>query len=388
MDTDTSKRQAWEEKAAKKYGIDRGRNRDFFQQVWETRGTSQSFEDFDSCVETAWPFYVRGTEQAAPTENGNTFSGDGYERSHEDGQPPGTVANLDERTEARIAAFSEYLAKIAACNKRVMHLRERICGGVTRTISREEALRYLEAHSVKEGKVIIGAPDTLPWPDGSISGRHFRVEEDSILGLLKDTAAYLKRHYPWSIDQAANFILCGVIPHAGIILGGRKKTADAGVAAHKFNRTTIKLEVDSWVPADEVRKAYLRMRHRAHSDDSSNLSSLQDLRIYQHPSPRNLDVFRFVVAESEIQVINAKERLGRLAIPSWRDLMKRWNNSLPADDPRRYSNYKNFSRDFKRAQRAVTGTDHGLPGIPGQPMSVAEAKKRGEAFRAFLNNRD
>lgn len=243
-------------------------------------------------------------------------------------------------------------------------------------------------HSVKEGKVIVGASDTLPWPDGSISGRHFRIQEDSILGFLRDTAEYLKKHYPWSMDQAANFILCGVVPRAGIILGGHKKTASAGVAAHKFNRTTIKLEVDSWVSADEVRKAYLRMRHKAHSDDSGNLSSLHDLRIYQHPSPRNLDVFRFVVAQSEVQVLNTRERLGCLNLPPWRDLMKCWNDSLPADDPRRYSNSRNFSRDFRRAQRAVTGTDHGLPGIPGQPMSLAEAKKRAEASHAFWSNRD
>lgn len=384
MDTSMSQRSEWEKKAAKKYGIDREINRDFFEQVWETRGVG-SLEDFDACVETAWPFYVRGKETTDSYAHGMVSGGESAQSQKQGGsQPPEPIAGMNERTGARIGAVSEYLAKIAACNKRVMHLRECICGGVTRTISHEEALRFLEARSTKGDKVIIDAPDTLPWPapepDGSVSGRYFRVQEDSVLEKLLDAAKYLERHYPWSVDQAANFILCGVVPKAGIILGKWKRSSggDSSVAAHKFNRATITLEVDSWVSADEVRTAYLHMRRRVHSADSGGFPPP---RLHKHPTPRNLDVFRFVVDQSKIRVINSRERLGRLELPPWRDLMERWNNSLrAADDPRRYSNYKNFQRDFRRAQSAVIGTNHGLPGVPGMPMSAAEVKAGSRLF--------
>lgn len=381
METNASTRTAWEKEIARKYRIDWEKDRDFFGLVWETDDVFHSLEDFDACAEAIWPIYVRVKERLVQFGRQGGPEDEQFDKQG-DYKPVEPMRGLGERTVSRIVAFSEYLAKIAACNKRVMHLRERICGGVARTLSSEKALEFLEAHSVEDAKVLIGHESTLLWPDGSISGRFFRDQEGSVLGDLLDTAKYLEKHYPWGVGQAARFVLCGDTPRAGVTLGKQSKTINSGVSAHMFNRATITLEVDSWVPADEVRKAYLNIQHRVYSDDFSSVSLPQGLR--KHPSPRNLEVFRFVVAQSTVQVINAKERLGRLELPSWRDLMRRWNDSLSAaDDPRHYSNPRNFQRDFKRAQRAVIGTDWGLPGVPGVPKSAAEAKRRGEDMLNF-----
>lgn len=384
MDTDTGKRTAWEKRAAEKHDIDLERGRGFFERVWQEPGASQSFEEFDACVEYAWPFWEASREQAMQSMS-YVISGEKDRQSEAQGSelPVKSSVELDERTGARISAFSQYLAKIAACDKRVMRLRGRVCGGVTRTMSREEALRFLEAHSMKGARVIVGAADTLPWPDGSVSGRHFRVQEGSVLEDLRDVAAYLKKHYPWSVDQAANFILCGVILSAGVIIGGREVSVNKGVAAHKYNRTTVKLEIDSWASADEVRKAYLQVRHKAHND-----SWLSGGPPRKHPAPRNLEVFRFVVDQSEVQVISAEQHLGRLELPPWRDMLKDWNGQLSNDDPWRYSDVRNFQRDFHRAQLAVIGTNQGLPGVPGMPMTAAELAEYGRRFVEAIRGRN
>lgn len=383
MDTKINKRASWEKEVASKYGIDPTRDRDFFDEVWAEEDNSSPFGslfEFELFVKNSWRFYERGREQAGQSVS-YVISGEGIGQplkrngqsstEHESSKGPGV--GLGEKTGARISAFSEYLAKIAACDKRVMRLRERICGGVTRTLPPEKALEFLEAHSVKGVKVLIGHEDTLPWPDGSASGRHFRVQEGSVLEDLRDAAAYFKKHYPWSIDQAANFILCDITPRAGVITGGHKRFINEGVAAHKYNRTTVKLEIDSWVSPDEVRKAYLQIQHKAHNDNHGGLPPLQGPR--KHPAPRNLAVFRFVVSQSYIEVIDSEHRLGRIELPRWRSMLESWNSSLSHDGPWRYSDVRNFQRDFHRAQLVVIGTGEGLPGVPGQPMTMDQLEE-------------
>ena len=55
---------------------------------------------------------------------------------------------------------------------------------------------------------------------------------------------------------------------------------------------------------------------------------------------------------------------------------------------RRYPEVRNFHRDFDRGQQAVIGTEWGLPGIPGQPLTyqekLVEAKASKERIMMML----
>jgi hypothetical protein len=141
----------------------------------------------------------------------------------------------------------------------------------------------------------------------------------------------------------------------------------AEVAAHTYNHTTIKLEVESWVPSELVRKAYSQLQRELHGDRNN-----------RRPSNRNVEVFRFVLDQSGIDIVNTKEYLARLELPPWRQMLDSWNKQFSEDDPRRYPDVRNFRRDFHRGQRVVIGTECGLPGIPGQPMSAKEKRKEAE----------
>jgi len=86
-------------------------------------------------------------------------------------------------------------------------------------------------------------------------------------------------------------------------------------------------------------------------------------------------VYRFVVDQSEIQIVNAEEYLARLKLPSWRRMLELWNELLPEPHSWRYKNVRNFQRDFRRGQEAIIGTKWGLPGVPGEPKNAEEAKE-------------
>jgi|SRR5215204_471930 len=361
------RRSTWNREVARKYGIDLVRDKEFLNKVWEDAGKSFThFEEFDAFVESAWSYYVLPRELPKGSESNGGFD-KGLRRGGDKGLEDSKV-KFDEDSKARAVAFSEYLAKITTTNRRVMRLRKRICGGLTRTISPEEAWEFLETHSIPGNEKVEGSVESLWWPDGSSHGKHFRVLEDSILGELQGVATYLEKRYPWTDDQAAYFILCGGVPQAATIRGTHISTAMAEVAAHNYNRTTIKLEVESWVPSELVRKAYSQLQRELHGDRNN-----------RRPSSRNVEVFRFVLDQSKINIVSTGKYLARLELPPWRQMLESWNKQFSEDDPRMYPDIRNFRRDFDRGQQAVIGTELGLPGIPGHPMTyrekAAEAKE-------------
>jgi hypothetical protein len=159
------------------------------------------------------------------------------------------------------------------------------------------------------------------------------------------------------------------VPQAATVRGTTRWHQNKGVAAHRYNRTTITLEVESWVPSDLVRKAYYRLqREIRHGPESRVYGS------YKQSSPRNVAVFRFVVDQIEIQLVNADEHLARLKFPSWRKMLELWNEQLEHHSWR-YQNVRNFRRDFMRGQEAIIGTQWGLPGVPGEPKNAEEVRK-------------
>lgn len=373
---------SWEKEVARKYGIDRNRDREFLARVWDREGPFHEFEEFEACVENAWSWYSL-REQAEGFEGSTSAD---VERPSES---PGTtydgrmshMVHFDEPTRFRLAGFSEYLAKIAACDRRVMRLRKRICGGVTRTLSPEKAFEFLENHSSPEHEKAGRSGAFLWWQDESSCVRRFRVSEDSVLEELHRAATYLDKHFPWAEDQATRFILCGSVPQAATIMGGYTAFANKGVPAHKFDRLRIKLEVEHWMSAEAVREAYCKLREKALSDKQM-LAQVSLGRA----GLRNMEIFGFVVGQSRVHVVSSEEHLGRLELPPWPDMVKRWNAQLSKDDPRRYTEAKYFKRDFKRAQKAVIGTNNGLPGIPGEPKTREELEELGRAVKKRFSN--
>lgn len=243
-------------------------------------------------------------------------------------RPIQDLVELDDETAERIRAFSKYLAKIASVDKNVLRYRKNNLGGFTKTITEEE---------VQE------------WPDRPA---------------LQKVCRYLTKHYPWTEDEARYFVLCGGVPQAVKIMGKVQSrwNAPLGVAAHKFSLQTIHLEIPAWMPSELVAKAYTILQRQAH-----------DGRDTRRPKERNVALFDFVLERARVELVSKDEYLARLKLPgTWADLMQEWNKFYGPGHPWHYTRASNFGR----GQKAVAGTKYALSGIPGQPMTVAQAKGR------------
>ena len=96
----------------------------------------------------------------------------------------------------------------------------------------------------------------------------------------------------------------------------------------------------------------------------------------RQPELHNVELFRFVVRHSRLQVVNREEGLAKLTIPQWKELRELWNEQYPEGHKWHYGKNREhrFSRDFYRGQQTVVGTKDGLPGVQGQPISRAEVQ--------------
>jgi hypothetical protein len=354
---------AWEQQVARNYGMDLPRDREFLDEVRDSLKNApfESFEDYDAYVENLWRFYILGREPAEGSEDGTSAGDDprGNSRRRVD-----VEIELDDETEARITALSEYLAKIAALDPCVTRFRAQTFGGLMKTVSPEEALEFLEAHCVLGCGNVKGPIRSLWWPDSIDYLRRFRVLEDSVLGELQRLVTHLKLRFPWTDDSAAYFVLCGGVPRAAPMRAKYTTHLGDGVGAHRYNRpTTITLEVASWAPSELVSKVYSQLQRKFHGGHTP-----------RGPGRRNMDVFRFVVNQSEVRIVNSEEYLARLKLPPWRRMLENWNRQFSEGDPQRYPDVRNFQRDFRRGQKGVIGTKWGLPGVPGQPMTAEDRK--------------
>jgi hypothetical protein len=251
-------------------------------------------------------------------------------------RPIQDLVQLDDDTERRIVAFSKYLAKIASVDKNVLRYRKNNLGGFMKTITEEVAQK--------------------------------RPDHPALLRVCR----HLTKHYPWTHDEARYFVLCGTTPQAVKIRGKVNSTSNApqGVAAHKFNSQTILLEMPAWLPSDLIRKAYLILQRQAHGGHEP-----------RRPKERNVAIFEFVLERARAKLVSGNEYLAKLEVPgTWSEIMRDWNELHGPGHPWHYAEVSNFSRDFGRGQEAVTGTKYALSGVPGQPMTLAQAKASEERF--------
>lgn len=224
----------------------------------------------------------------------------------------------DDYENARSEAYSAYLAKAAAGDRRVQRFRER---RLRRGLLTPEEAKDVENRS------------------------------QGFKGDLHRLCSYLSAHYPWSEDEAVRFVLTDEAPEVASLFG---RMSLSGNEQNLFSYGSIILTVEPWVSAESVERFYREMQ--------SQMLGRKPRKIEQ----RNLEVFRFVVEWGdavEWEVVRSyDEEVGYFTIrtrmlvgkPPWRKLLKLWNERYSEGHKWRYKDARNFQRDFNRAASVVS----------------------------------
>ena len=367
------------------FGIDPDADWQLLDWLWEdvTRDYAHEIEQDGS---EALSLMVDAARRACITRvqfsRGGTGGGQGSgSNAAGDENDLGNQIKFDPKTKTHVKALSEYLSKVAAVERRVIEFRRRYLGGPTATVLPAEVPCLLKTWSIDPGTE--SEDDVSLYWFGEERPTRFRGGYWSAIGTLDRLGDYLAKKYPWYKDQALDFVLCGGTQQVKTVSGKPTISSGKGPAAHRFNRCTISLEVEAWIPPELVKKAYARIQREARERGWGLVGGATTTR---RSYGRNAEVFRFVVGLSEIVVVSEKENLGKLVLSDrWRRLRELWDDHLSAGHAWRYgeNGWRNFHRDFMRGQKAAIGTEWGLPGYPGQPVTYAETQK---AWSIFVEN--
>ncbi len=154
---------------------------------------------------------------------------------------------------------------------------------------------------------------------------------DSIRRELCDRTTDLTEWYPWDELGAMMFVLTNVKPEIVPIriqaVTRERADVDAGVWPLLHDRTAIRMEIDPWVSADTVRRAYRAIRRGILRGVTRQLRG------------RALTILSFLV--------NHAEGVNKA---SWRELMAIWNQSQSDGHD---TDAANFARDVTRALGAI-----------------------------------
>jgi len=233
--------------------------------------------------------------------------------------PKGTM------TSARLEAVSRLAAEHAAGDAAVLLFRQRVLQRDT-PMTAEEAEAYLDRPEARQS--------AIPQPDGTMEFLRYHnghitydlwVWPDSPLDALRKLADTLAESYPWQPAQAAAFVLEGVIPLATPFMLGLRQPEHEG----RPRRAKLTMEVDLWMPAGEVLRAYREVQRAV-------------LPGHNRPiGPASIELVNYVKS------VRATESDRR---STWRTLLDRWNLEHPG---RRYASYRSFRSAFERASRSL-----------------------------------
>jgi hypothetical protein len=306
----------------------------------------------------------------------------------EDSEPPLELDNIES---PRSKAIEGYVAKMASCERSVFNFRDwYLNGGVllpeqARALVSSSAAAYLppyyfnpqrELHVPLVGhvatppgmkpvehdekgpytpvKMFVNPPGVeltakvrgtkellVPGEDGR--PQEVTVSEHSVLNELRKVSRRVLRWRPWNEEETNWFVLTGE-PPAIPAVEGRYRASRSDLITFG----TITMTIQPWVSAKTVRDFYQRLQSRLKEKKP------------RAPSERNLAVFRFVVDQQRVELPKAaagdsSERMKppKLACPSWRTLLERWNRVYPEGHRWHYKDVRNFSKDFRRAEQAV-----------------------------------
>jgi hypothetical protein len=298
---------------------------------------------------------------------------------------------------ARAEAVSEYVAKVASMDTETIRYRDQVLG---RTLTAEEAKRFLSSpvaalvrarirprakpqdvsyldyeleeqaeddsgpyrmlrygHAGRERETrlrpllqVPGRSDFLVYagdaifadewwqqiPDQHVDAlllpTHFDYSvvagSNSTLDVLMEQANKLVRRYLLEPAEAAWLILTGEPP--------KPKYMSASLSsldiAH-LSRAVLTLTVEPWVSPDNVKSYYQEIRQSVlHGAGCKH---------------RTVEVFRFVVAHTEIEESTLMET------PEWSRLCDLWNQEYPEDHPWHFSDYRDLRKSYTRGREAI-----------------------------------
>jgi len=226
---------------------------------------------------------------------------------------------------ARLEAVSRLAAEHAAGDEEILRFRQRVLHRDA-PMAAAEAEAYLDLPQAREAGVRLpdDALEILRYHNRHVT-HDLHVWPRSPLDKLRKLAESLAQSYPWQPAQAAAFVLEGLIPLATpFMLRLPQPQHD-----NRPRRAKLIMEIDLWIPADEVLRAYREVQREV---------------LPGHNRP---------ISQGSIELVNhvMRERASQIdPQPTWQRLMDGWNTEHPS---RRYANFRNFRSAFERASRSL-----------------------------------
>lgn len=164
------------------------------------------------------------------------------------------------------------------------------------------------------------------------------VYPNSVLDDLWQLSRRLSKDFcgAWDETQVVWFVLTGET-----VLPRTRRGSYHGDASQYLAHGTIVLEVEPWVPAQAVVDLYQLVQ--------SNVLGQKP----RSPSPRNLEVFRFVMKELRSSLARTDGPQGTAEPPPWIELMRLWNKEHANKLSWTYRHPSKFHRDYRRGGQAV-----------------------------------
>lgn len=166
--------------------------------------------------------------------------------------------------------------------------------------------------------------------------------EDSVLGVLLKLAQRISERFPWwRVRNIPELVLRGRAPMVGLPFEWFYQPGLTH-SEPEYNRRrsriyqSITLEVPPWFSVENVSEVYKSVKEL--------------IPTTAQPSPRRLALFEFVMKHPEVTVPGE----GQIPkVPSWAQLLRAWNETLPAGHEWRYKDRRNFWRDFSDAYKQI-----------------------------------
>jgi hypothetical protein len=222
---------------------------------------------------------------------------------------------------ARIQAVSRLAAEHAAGDGEILAFRRLVLGRDT-PLSSDAAEAYLdlpEARGDGQYEPSTARPlEVIDYQNARFSYR-LHVWQGSPLDRLRRLASALSESYPWQASQAAAFVLEGQIPLATALWLHFPQP----LHEERPRRAKLVIEVDLWMPAGDVLRAYRKVQRQV---------------LPGHNKPVSL---------RSIELVNFVFRHRRA---KWRELLELWNSEHPDDG---YSSYRHMRFAFQRARGSL-----------------------------------
>jgi hypothetical protein len=234
---------------------------------------------------------------------------------------PLNIPSADPDLAARIEAVSRLAANHAAGDSEILRFRQSVLHRDT-PMSAKEAEAFLDDPEARQpsraGARTLEAPAILSYQN-RLSSQDIHVWPGSPLDRLRGLSISLSETYPWQPAQAAAFVLEALVPLATPLMLRMPQSAHE----YRPRRAKITLEIDMWMPVDEVLRAYRHVQR-------------QVLRGHNRPiSRRSIDLVNFVLQRPS---------------GTWQQVLDEWNNEHPTSS---YSDYRHLRYAFVRAQQAL-----------------------------------